>query len=297
MKDTGNAAAHGKNVSTMEAATALREFFHVAYWVARTYGRGAKPAPDAAFSVAALPRLAQVPAATLAQLQEIGRRFKETVAAREAAEAARQQSEDGRAALEAEIKALQGEIAAIKAANQAAADPHDYARRKPATSSSTRCCARRASIRNRPTPPRYASPVCRTRRAKASSITCCAATTASRSRLVEAKRTRKDPRIGQQQAKLYADCLEAQYGQRPVIFYTNGYDHWIWDDTRHPPRPIQGFLHEGRTRAADPAPRDAQGTRAGGRRSRRSSNASISIVRSAAWRKPSSATGSARRWS
>ncbi len=22
----------------------------------------------------------------------------------------------------------------------------------------------------------------------------------------------------------------------------NGYDHWIWDDTRHPPRPIQGFL-------------------------------------------------------
>ena len=60
--------------------------------------------------------------------------------------------------------------------------------------------------------------------------------------LVEAKRTRKDPRVGQQQAKLYADCLEAQYGQRPIIFYSNGYDHWVWDDTRHPPRPIQGFL-------------------------------------------------------
>ena len=59
---------------------------------------------------------------------------------------------------------------------------------------------------------------------------------------MEAKRTRKDARTGQQQAKLYADCLEAQYGQRPIIFYTNGYDHWIWDDTRHPPRPIQGFL-------------------------------------------------------
>jgi type I restriction enzyme, R subunit len=60
--------------------------------------------------------------------------------------------------------------------------------------------------------------------------------------LVEAKRTRKDPRIGQQQAKLYADCLEKEYGRRPIIFYSNGYDHWIWDDTRHPPRPIQGFL-------------------------------------------------------
>jgi type I restriction enzyme R subunit len=49
--------------------------------------------------------------------------------------------------------------------------------------------------------------------------------------IVEAKRTRKDPRVGQQQAKLYADCLEAMTGQRPVIFYTNGYEHWIWDDT------------------------------------------------------------------
>jgi type I restriction enzyme R subunit len=27
-----------------------------------------------------------------------------------------------------------------------------------------------------------------------------------------------------------------------VIFYTNGYEHWIWDDASHPPRPIQGFL-------------------------------------------------------
>nr|WP_249815748.1 MULTISPECIES: type I restriction endonuclease [unclassified Bradyrhizobium] len=50
--------------------------------------------------------------------------------------------------------------------------------------------------------------------------------------LVEAKRTRKDARAGQQQAKLYADCLQARYGQRPVIFYSNGYEHWIWDDTR-----------------------------------------------------------------
>ena len=59
--------------------------------------------------------------------------------------------------------------------------------------------------------------------------------------LVEAKRTRRDPRVGQQQAKLYADCLERQFGQRPVIFYSNGYEHWIWDDARYPPRPVQGF--------------------------------------------------------
>src|SRR5207302_1577802 len=59
--------------------------------------------------------------------------------------------------------------------------------------------------------------------------------------LVEAKRTKRDARVGQEQARLYADCLEQQFGQRPVIFYTNGYDHWLWDDTNHPPRSVQGF--------------------------------------------------------
>ena len=51
--------------------------------------------------------------------------------------------------------------------------------------------------------------------------------------LVEAKRTRRSPHTGQQQAKLYADCLEVMFGQRPVIFYTDGYDHWMWDDSRY----------------------------------------------------------------
>ncbi|MEI2672380.1 MAG: hypothetical protein V9G13_14995 [Marmoricola sp.] len=60
--------------------------------------------------------------------------------------------------------------------------------------------------------------------------------------VVEAKRTAKSPEVGQQQAKLYADCLEKQFGRRPVIFYTNGYEHRIWDDAGgYPPREIQGF--------------------------------------------------------
>lgn len=44
-----------------------------------------------------------------------------------------------------------------------------------------------------------------------------------------------------QQAKLYADCLEKRFGQRPIIFYSNGYEHWIWDDLNYPPRSVQGF--------------------------------------------------------
>lgn len=59
--------------------------------------------------------------------------------------------------------------------------------------------------------------------------------------VVEAKRTTRDAREGQQQARLYADALEQIYGQRPVLFYTNGYDIWLWDDLRYPPRPVLGF--------------------------------------------------------
>ncbi|CQD22475.1 type III restriction enzyme, res subunit [Mycobacterium lentiflavum] len=60
--------------------------------------------------------------------------------------------------------------------------------------------------------------------------------------IVEAKRTTKSPQVGQQQAKLYADSLEKMTGRRPVIFYTNGFEHWIWDDAGgYPPREIQGF--------------------------------------------------------
>src|SRR5437764_11435795 len=59
--------------------------------------------------------------------------------------------------------------------------------------------------------------------------------------VVEAKRTKKDARIGRQQAKLYADCLETQFKQRPLIFYTNGYQTWLWDDQNYPPREVQGF--------------------------------------------------------
>ncbi|MGG4393337.1 DEAD/DEAH box helicase family protein [Paenibacillus thiaminolyticus] len=59
--------------------------------------------------------------------------------------------------------------------------------------------------------------------------------------VVEAKRTSADPNKGKQQAKLYADCLEAMSGQRPIIFYTNGFETYIWDDMNYPARRVSGF--------------------------------------------------------
>lgn len=59
--------------------------------------------------------------------------------------------------------------------------------------------------------------------------------------VVEAKRTKRDPRVGQHQAKLYADCIEREFGQRPVIFYSNGFRTWMWDDVNYAPREVFGF--------------------------------------------------------
>lgn len=60
--------------------------------------------------------------------------------------------------------------------------------------------------------------------------------------VVEAKKTSTDAELGRHQAKLYADSLEKRYGHRPVIYYTNGFDIWIWDDAQNfPPRKLYGF--------------------------------------------------------
>lgn len=66
--------------------------------------------------------------------------------------------------------------------------------------------------------------------------------------VVEAKKTAVDAEKGRHQAKLYADGLEKIHGQRPIIFYTNGYDIWIWDDhieQGYPPRKLYDFYSKG----------------------------------------------------
>ena len=56
--------------------------------------------------------------------------------------------------------------------------------------------------------------------------------------VVEAKKACKDPNTGRTQARLYADCLELRFGQRPVMFTTNGFDTFFWDDKGGPQRKV-----------------------------------------------------------
>lgn len=67
--------------------------------------------------------------------------------------------------------------------------------------------------------------------------------------VVEAKRSSANLSDGAVQARLYADCLEAKFGQRPIIFCTNGHLIEMTDDSAnlpgsghgYPTRPVEGY--------------------------------------------------------
>ena len=62
--------------------------------------------------------------------------------------------------------------------------------------------------------------------------------------VIEAKKTTVNANEGKAQAVAYADALEKRFGRRPIIFYTNGFETWIWDDQFYPPRSIFGFYRK-----------------------------------------------------
>ncbi|MGL6162427.1 type I restriction endonuclease subunit R [Microbulbifer sp.] len=61
--------------------------------------------------------------------------------------------------------------------------------------------------------------------------------------VIEAKRSgEQNLQAGREQARIYADGLEKMGFRRPVIFYTNGYESFIWDDVQYNTyRPVYGF--------------------------------------------------------
>ena len=62
--------------------------------------------------------------------------------------------------------------------------------------------------------------------------------------VIEAKKATVAAHQGKEQARLYADALEKEYGIRPLIFYTNGFETYMWDDEMYPPREIAGIFSQ-----------------------------------------------------
>ncbi len=116
----GNHAVHShRPVPQADALVAVRELFHVAYWLARTYGRGPRPAPGLAFDAAALPRPGPTAAQTAEQLRDLERRLHEKDESLTSLLA-------DKSALDEELQRLRAEVAAAKQAAAAQPDTHDY---------------------------------------------------------------------------------------------------------------------------------------------------------------------------
>ncbi|WP_405173594.1 DEAD/DEAH box helicase family protein [Paenibacillus sp. FSL H8-0260] len=60
--------------------------------------------------------------------------------------------------------------------------------------------------------------------------------------VIEVKKTTRSAKEGKNQAAKYADLLQEKYSQRPIMFYTNGYQTWMWDDTFYPERRVSSLF-------------------------------------------------------
>ncbi|TYB83475.1 DEAD/DEAH box helicase family protein [Maritimibacter fusiformis] len=257
IKDLGNRAVHDsrRQISEQSSITALRELFHFSYWLVRTYAKGAKPSAAIQFDPNSLQKTLTITASTVQQIKKMREDFDAREKALEQEREARLATEAEREKLNDEIKRLQAEIAATKKANQAAPDTHDYNEEKTRDAFIDLLLHEAEWTLDHPRDREFPVVGMPSNSGEGFVDYVLWGNDGKPLGLVEAKRTKKDSRVGQQQAKLYADCLEAKYGQRPVIFLSNGYDHWLWDDSRYPPRPVQGFykkaelelLHQRRT--------------------------------------------------
>lgn len=234
----GNKAAHGEQVRTQHALWLLKEAHDLARWLCIQYGE-AKAGQLSAFVQPSVP----------GQTEEKERRqILEKLAAQEAQmEALLAELEDARSKASAAEKQA-AEIKAIAGSAQAVADELNFSEAETRTRlidsllasagwdvgeglNNTVQVGKEVELDGQPTATGtgYADYVLWDDNGNPLAV-------------VEAKKAAVDAERGRHQAKLYADSLEKKYGHRPVIFYTNGFDIWIWDDAQDfPPRKLFGF--------------------------------------------------------
>lgn len=235
IQKAGNLAAHSRQpIRQWDALQAVKELFHLLYWLARTYHR--QPLETVEDFDADL-----IPSATTAP-RPPSEAEQEAIAARlntQGKELAEREKQVG--ALEAELLALRAKVAEARERNEERSDNHDYAEAetrvylidlslKRAGWTLDQARDREYEVRGMPGKSGIGKVDYVLWGADGKPLA-----------VVEAKRTTAEPEAGKQQAKLYADCLEAMHGQRPVIYYSNGYKTHIWDDQFYPPRPVWGF--------------------------------------------------------
>ena len=235
----GNAAVHDQRPIKPEAALGVvRELFHVMFWIARTYARDLEDAPHAnrVFDAAAIPRplTAEQRQASIEAL-----RRKQAENAKRDRELA--QAHTSNTALQAELDELRAQVTQAKAQAAERPDDHDYDEQETRDRYIDLLLHEAGWALNQPQDREFEVDGMPTEQGKGYVDYVLWGDDGLPLAVIEAKRTRRDATVGRQQAKLYADCLEQRYGRRPAIFYSNGYETWLWDDVRYAPRRVQGF--------------------------------------------------------
>lgn len=235
IRKVGNLAVHErKRISEHDALRACEEVFHILYWLYRTYSTDDEAKPSLSFDATLIPKLDGVSKETEQRLQEMEAQMEQK------ADKLRQLQQS----LEEKDQALQQrnrEIKQMRLQTRKYADDHNY------NEASTRELLIDVMLREsgwNPSEPNVREYEVQGMPNKSGTGYVDYVLWDDDGKpigLVEAKRTTRAVDEGQHQAKLYADCLEQKFGVRPVIFLSNGYEIWLWDDQAYPPRPVQGF--------------------------------------------------------
>lgn len=238
VRKEGNNAIHGKRINEHTALAAIKYLHHFHGWFARLYGEQQVEVPP--FDEGLLPRTGNG-RKTLLELQQLQERFEDQRRALEQAEKRRQELESERAALEQRL----AEVQARKDRNQGLPIPAG-----PYSEAETRRHFIDAMLReagwdpDAPNATEYevsGMPTSVNATGKGYVDYVLWGADGKPVGLVEAKHTMVNAERGQTQAALYADCLERMHGQRPLIYYTNGFEIHHWDDRFYTPREVLGF--------------------------------------------------------
>jgi len=237
IRKVSNAAVHSdRPVAPAVAGDVLRELFHLLVWAAFHHSPHPELAPTASRFDPAL--AAKAAPLSRDELVRLAARFKEQDAAHARELAAR---DDLLAARDAEIESLRAQIAAAQVANPRP-DDHDYDEATTRDLYIDLLLAEAGWTLDEPRDREYEVTGMPTGAGVGYVDYVLWGADGLPLAVVEAKRARRSAQDGQQQAKLYADCLEARFGRRPAIYYTNGYTHVLWDDAAgYPPREVAGF--------------------------------------------------------
>ncbi|AXJ00900.1 type I restriction enzyme, R subunit [Cyclonatronum proteinivorum] len=234
----GNQALHQKGrVSAEEALKICEECFHVMYWLYSTYAPEDVTVQNFTFSRALVPAIPEQSPVGPAELERLSKENEEAAARLRALEQALGEKDEALAQRNREIKQM-------RLQSRRFADTHDY------NESQTRELLIDVMLRESGWDP--AAPNVReyeisgmpSKSGKGYIDYVLWDDTGKPLALVEAKRSNRDFLEGQEQARHYANALEKKFAQRPVIFLSNGYETYIWDDAAYPLRPVLGFYNK-----------------------------------------------------